>query len=112
MSVITTHVLDTAAGKPASGINAELFKKNKSEWDLIAKGKTNNNGRISDLLKPEILPSKGIYKMRFDTGSYFKKNKKRCFYPYVEIIFEINGKEHYHIPLLLSPYGYTTYRGS
>lgn len=112
MSRITTHVLDTSSGRPASGISIQLYVNITGRWKLTAEGKTNENGRIGDLLKQdEILPN-GIYKMKFETELYFKEKHIKSFYPYVEIIFQIDSDEHYHIPLLLSPYGYSTYRGS
>jgi len=112
MSSITSHVLDTSSGKPASDINICLYFLKDNSWESIAEGKTNNDGRITDLLKTDIKPEKGIYKMKFATGIYFKNQGLRNFYPYVEIIFEIDSDEHFHIPLLLSPFGYSTYRGS
>jgi len=112
MSAITTHVLDTSFGKPAAGINICLHFLKDNSWENIAEGITNNEGRITDLLNNDKIPEKGIYKMTFGTGNYFKDQGIKNFYPYIEIIFEIDSDEHYHIPLLLSPFGYSTYRGS
>ncbi len=112
MITITTHVLDTSSGKPASGIDIKLYLRKNEIWEFVAEGKTNDNGRIGDLIKSDVNLDAGIYKMKFETGSYFEERKVKCFYPFVEIIFELIEAEHYHIPLLLSPYGYTTYRGS
>jgi 5-hydroxyisourate hydrolase len=112
MSQITTHVLDTSSGRPAGGININLYGRENENWKFIAEGNTDDNGRLGDLLKPDGVLEKGIYKLKFETGLYFKEKKLKCFYPYVEIIFEIDTGEHYHIPLLLSPFGYTTYRGN
>jgi 5-hydroxyisourate hydrolase len=112
MSQITTHVLDTSIGKPAKGIEIKLFQKNNSDWKEIATGVTNSDGRITDLLEKGIIAEKGIYKINLGVGNYFKEKKIKNFYPYVEIIFEIDSDEHYHIPLLLNPFGYSTYRGS
>lgn len=112
MSQITTHVLDISSGKPASGISARLLMHKKDLWVEIATGNTNSDGRITDLLNENETLEPGEYKMYFDTGSYFEEKNLKKFYPYVEIIFEITDKTHYHIPLLLSPFGYTTYRGS
>jgi 5-hydroxyisourate hydrolase len=112
MSQITTHILDISNGKPASGITITLYVGENDAWTEIARGKTNEDGRISDLLSKNQLLQRGIYKLRFETKDYFDKNQVRTFYPYVEIIFDIQATEHYHVPLLLSPFGYSTYRGS
>ena len=112
MSQITTHILDTSIGKPASGITTTLYVGQNDEWTEIGRGKTNEDGRISDLLVKDRLLQRGIYKLRFETKDYFDKNQVPTFYPYVEIIFDIQATEHYHVPLLLNPFGYSTYRGS
>lgn len=113
MSRITTHILDTSAGRPAEGIEAELFVlSNIGKWEQLSSGQSDRDGRIKDLLTEEIKIQNGIYKMKFITKDYFKKNSIKSFYPFVEIVFEIDTEEHYHIPLLLSPFGYSTYRGS
>jgi 5-hydroxyisourate hydrolase len=108
--MITSHVLDTSIGKPAAGISVELFFQNGEHWNAIAKSQTNSDGRINEWLNEQ--PNAGIYKIRFDTKKYFEKKSVASFYPYVEIVFEVKVDEHYHIPLLLSPFGYSTYRGS
>ena len=112
MSPITTHVLDTSAGNPAPGVKIELYYSENQKWKNLAEGVTDKDGRIKDLLKENDKLKKGIYKMIFETGFYFSQKEMKCFYPYVEIVFEICDEEHFHIPLLLSPFGYTTYRGS
>jgi 5-hydroxyisourate hydrolase len=112
MSHITTHVLDTAKGKPAEGIKIILYRQQEQEWLPIANGITSKDGRIADLLEKENAPDPGLYKMEFFTKDYFDHAGLKSFYPLIPIIFEITSKEHYHIPLLLSPFGYTTYRGS
>ncbi|HMS66317.1 MAG TPA: hydroxyisourate hydrolase [Ignavibacteria bacterium] len=113
MSKITTHVLDTSRGKPAIGIRAILyFMKTNSGWGKIGEGITNTDGRITDLLQKNTIPEKGIYKINFETGKYFTEINVKGFYPFVEIVFEIDNEEHYHIPLLLGNFGYSTYRGS
>ena len=112
MSQITTHILDTTKGKPAAGITIVLYKGGNDEWTEIARGKTNRDGRIADLLPKEQLLQIGIYKLRFETKDYFDKDRIPTFYPYVEIVFDIQSNDHYHIPLLLNPFGYSTYRGS
>lgn len=113
MSPITTHVLDTALGMPGRGIGIHLYFKQGDTWKQLATGATNEDGRIADLLDNDYNLKKGIYKMHFKIGHYFNLQERPSFYPYVDIIFEIkSSQEHYHIPLLLSPFGYTTYRGS
>jgi len=113
MSQITTHVLDTSKGRPAAGISIELFCHMDNNWSSLAQGTTNTDGRIAGLLDDDVTLEAGIYRMHFNTGDYFKNKAEKAFYPYVEIVFELEGDgSHYHIPLLLSAYGYSTYRGS
>ncbi len=113
MSQITTHVLDTARGKPAEGISITLQRTSgNDQWETIASGVTNEDGRISDLLaKDDIMPT-GTYRMLFKTKNYFENQGVNSFYSSIPIVFKIHDDSHYHIPLLLSPYGYSTYRGS
>ena len=107
-SPITTHVLDTPQGKPSEGIEISLSLQNGSNWKELGKGVTNSDGRIANLLPDNHTLAKGVYKMLFNTGSY-----QNGFYPEVPVIFEITEPgQHYHVPLLLNPYGYSTYRGS
>ena len=112
MSQITTHVLDTSIGKPAQGISIQLEQNISGSWKKIAEGITNADGRISDLLPKEKIADSGIYRLIFDTASYFKMQNIKTFYPNVTIEFEITDATHYHVPLLLNPFGYSTYRGS
>ncbi len=113
MSQITTHVLDTAIGKPAEGIDLTLSQFIDNEWKLLGGGTTNSDGRVADLLTDDVVLKEGRYKVLFVTEAYFKRQKVDAFYPYADIVFDITGDgEHYHIPLLLSPFGYSTYRGS
>jgi 5-hydroxyisourate hydrolase len=113
MSQITTHVLDTSKGKPAEGINIALQKPlGENQWKDIVNGTTNSDGRIPDFLPSQTLLSPGIYRMYFDTKGYFDKEGIEGFYPYVHVVFEIQDTSHYHVPLLLNPFGYSTYRGS
>jgi 5-hydroxyisourate hydrolase len=112
MSQLTTHILDTTKGKPAKDVMITLYRNENDLWTEMVKGNTNKDGRIPDLLKKDVVLDKGLYKMRFETGSYFDIQGVATFYPYVEIVFDITSQEHYHIPLLLSPFGYSTYRGS
>jgi len=114
MSQITTHVLDTARGAPADGIKivlSRLASDNKS-WESIGSGTTNNDGRVPGLCSEEKLPA-GTYQMHFATADYLQKTSGSVFYPYADVVFNIGADgQHYHIPLLLSPYSYSTYRGS
>lgn len=112
MSRISTHILNTSTGKPAAGVNISLSYFKDGSWIDSGEDITDKDGRISSLLNENALIEKGVYKIKFMTGNYFKNNGLKFFYPYVEIIFEVDSDEHYHIPLLISPFGYTTYRGS
>ena len=104
MSHITTHVLDAALGKPAAGVPVALF----ASGELVAEGTTDADGRVADL-GPDLLPSGG-YTLVFDTAKYF--GVRPNFYTRVIIDFAITSTDHYHVPLLLSPFAYSTYRGS
>ena len=114
MGQITTHVLDTALGEPAAGIPVSLYENNSSNadgWVSVAKAITNEDGRAPDF-GPDKLAA-GTYRLRFDIEPYLKTKQQPVFYPYAEIVFCIDDSgDHYHIPLLLSPFGYSTYRGS
>ena len=112
MNKITTHILDISEGKPAQGVTATLEIKSEMGWEEIGTGITDDDGRIKDIGPDAMNPGKGLYRLRFDTASYFKKHHKNCFHPSVTIEFEITDGSHYHVPLLLSPFGYSTYRGS
>jgi 5-hydroxyisourate hydrolase len=116
MSPITTHVLDTAQGKPAANLTIALEKFIEADkWEKLSSGKTNKDGRIADLLSEDHSLKAGIYRMNFDTKSYFDQTQTKSFYPFAHVIFEIfegQEQEHFHVPLLLSPYGHSTYRGS
>ncbi len=113
MSQITTHILDTSLGSPAIGVGVELHQQIKNQWQKIGSGKTDADGRVPDLISDnEVLPG-GIYKLHFNTGEYSDRTQTTVFYPFVEITFQIaDDGQHYHIPLLLNPFGYSTYRGS
>ncbi len=112
MSQLTTHILDTTSGLPARGVSVVLFRQQNGNWQEITKGVTNDDGRIPDLLKEDMVLQNDTYKMRFETKDYFNKQNRTGFYPFIEIIFSVTTAGHYHIPLLLSPFGYSTYRGS
>jgi 5-hydroxyisourate hydrolase len=114
MSAITTHVLDTSRGQPASGVPVALeFHAAESDWTLIGKGVTDADGRVKDLLPQGHVLGEGVYRLTFDTGTYFATRGVQSFYLSVVIDFNVrDAGQHYHVPLLLSPYGYSTYRGS
>ena len=113
-SPITTHVLDTANGVPAQGIPITLeIQTDGGDWTEVASGVTDDDGRISDWLSGDERPEPGVYRAIFDVESYFDDGSDQVFYSEIPIVFHLNEpEEHYHVPLLLSPYGYTTYRGS
>ena len=113
MSQITTHILDIALGVPAQNVPIALSVREGEIWREIGSGRTNDEGRIADLCgADETLPA-GTYRMHFDTASYFEACEQGVFYPWVDVVFNIGGDgQHYHIPLLLSPFGHSTYRGS
>ncbi len=114
MSRISTHVLDTASGKPASGVPVRLQRQNSSgEWSTVSSARTDQDGRCSELLPEGASLTAGAYRLTFDTASYFAACGVDGLYPAVEILFRVrSGETHFHIPLLLSPNGFTTYRGS
>ena len=121
MSTISTHILDTALGRPAANVRVSLEKVHVAESSAagvgvststsIGSGTTDLNGRIAGLSDMAIEP--GMYRLRFDTSDYFSESERPVFYPEVIVTFRIDAAdEHFHIPLLLSPFGYSTYRGS
>ena len=113
MSAITTHVLDTMRGLPAMGIPVLLERAGDAGMETIAGGITDADGRIRDLLDEGAALEPGTYRLSFDTGAYFTATAVEGFYPEVSVVFSVReGETHYHVPLLLSPYGYSTYRGS
>lgn len=112
MSQLTTHILDTSSGIPAAGIAVTLFVLHEKEWLLLAAGITNSDGRVNNLWEAGAHLPHGLYKLHFDTQEYFERNFTTTFFPFVEIAFYINSTAHYHVPLLLSPFAYSTYRGS
>ena len=109
MSQITTHALDLSRGKPAANLPVILSQRSGDDWRQIGSGVTDADGRVADLLAADATLAAGEYKLTFVTADYFAA----CFYPQVEIVFRVAGDgQHYHVPLLLSPFGYSTYRGS
>ena len=114
MSQITTHVLDTATGTPAKGIQIEFERLDADGVpEPLGRGVTNSDGRVTDLLQEGDILSAGTYRMVFFTGAYLADRVEIPFYPKIKIECTLSGDgQHYHIPLLLSPFGYSTYRGS
>ena len=114
MNRISTHVLDVAQGKPAKDVPVRLDRQESSgEWRVLASSRTDGDGRCPQLLPEDEVLSAGTYRLAFDTATYYRHQKSEGLYPVVEITFEAReGQSHFHIPLLLSPNGYTTYRGS
>jgi 5-hydroxyisourate hydrolase len=113
MSHITTHVLDVSLGRPAASVPIILEAQSPAgEWAEAARGTTDADGRLREWPAAKALPA-GIFRLTFDTRAYFAARKITSLYPHVVIEFEVrDAQEHYHIPLLLSPFGYSTYRGS
>jgi 5-hydroxyisourate hydrolase len=112
-SPITTHVLDLGTGRPAAGVDVVLEAEQGGSWVRLAHGTTNSDGRIEGLLEPGSRVATGRYRLDFATGAYFATRGEACFYPLVAITFEVTDVgAHHHVPLLLSPFGYSTYRGS
>jgi 5-hydroxyisourate hydrolase len=113
MSTLSTHVLDTQSGRPAAGVPITLEFQSAEGWRELTRGTTNADGRVRDFLPTGTRLEPGVYRMTFHTGEYFRAHGLRGFYPYVSVVFELTApEEHYHVPLLLSPFGYSTYRGS
>lgn len=111
VSHITTHVLDTTRGLPATGVEVELAGLTAGQWHRLASATTDAQGRAKDL-GPGQLPS-GTYRLRFNTGAYFAGIGAETFFPEVSLTFTLDAAQgHYHVPLLLSPFAFSTYRGS
>jgi 5-hydroxyisourate hydrolase len=108
MSAITTHILDTSIGQPARNVAVALENAN---GEVVGRGRTDQDGRVRDLLSTPL--QTGRYRISFDVEAYFEASGRHGFYPVVHIDFEVSdAAQHYHVPLLISPFGYSTYRGS
>lgn len=111
---LSSHILDIHKGQPATGVKIALSRLEADHsWQLLDERATDSNGRVKDFL--EKLPgtsSQGIYKLTYFVGPYFEAQKQESFYPFIEVVFEIKDDNHYHVPITLSPYGYSTYRGN
>lgn len=113
MSGITTHILDTSIGRPAAGVKVRLHGWNRAEWELLGEGFTDADGRLRTLLASDHTLTAGRYRLVFETAAYFHARAVASFYPEVSVVFEVtDASQHFHVPLLLNPFGYSTYRGS
>src|SRR5260370_4468912 len=101
-----------AGGRPGGGVWVSLARRPGGGWAELATTGGDTNGRVANLLPGDLKSPAGTYRLRFDTGAYFAALGVAPFHPFVEIVFEIRDAEQYHVPLLVSPFGYTTYRGS
>lgn len=109
---ISTHVLDTAAGRPASAVSIQLLRQQGSTWIEVFRGETNDDGRVPSMVPATSVPP-GAYRLTFDAGDYFQRRNVESFYTTITIDFVVrDASVHYHVPLLVSPFGYSTYRGS
>ena len=111
MTRISTHVLDTSEGHPAVGVAVRLEMPTGKGWTTIASGVTDREGRIANLTEGKDHGA-GTFRLQFAVGDYFAARQIFSFYPVIEVTFTVMTGEHYHVPLLLSPFGYSTYRGS
>ena len=113
MSAITTHVLDTSRGRPAGGVPVTLEVRDSDAWRHVGGGVTDADGRLRTLMEDGLQLSPGVYRLVFETATYFRDIGLNTFYPRVVVEFVvIEGELHYHVPLLVSPFGYSTYRGT
>ena len=114
MATISTHVLDTSRGRPAAGIEISLERLNAGEgWSALSQAVTDDDGRVKQFVLAEPNLGAGTYRLVFSVERYFEELRQQSFYPEVTVTFLIEaGAEHYHVPLLISPFGYSTYRGS
>jgi 5-hydroxyisourate hydrolase len=114
MSRVSTHILDTGRGAPASDVPVQLERQEApGNWRLLGSARTNRDGRCSDLVGEGTSLPAGLYRLTFDTASYYAAQKTEGLYPVVQVTFDVkDGETYFHIPLLLTQNGYTTYRGS
>ena len=110
---ISTHVLDTSRSRPAAAVAVQLLRQQDRNWIEVSRGETTADGRIASLLSGAAAHETGTYRLTFDVGAYFQRQGIAAFYGIITIDFLVrDGEPHYHVPLLVSPYGYSTYRGS
>lgn len=113
MSGITTHVLDTSRGRPASGMPVVLEIRSETGWREVGRAETDRDGRARQFLPEGVPLAEGVYRLTFGVEIYFQGQGVEGFYPEASIVFHVrDAAQHYHVPLLLSPFGYSTYRGS
>jgi 5-hydroxyisourate hydrolase len=113
VSGISTHILDTSRGLPATGVPVQLEVRDGPGWRAVNGASTDVDGRIKALLPVGTSLAAGVYRLRFETGAYFGGLGVKAFFPVVEVVFEVaDATRHHHVPLLLSPFGYSTYRGT
>ena len=111
-SPITTHILDVSLGKPAADVAVRLARAEGDVFTEMARGTTDTDGRVTTLLAPGSL-TRGTYRLSFEVGAYFHKLGQKSFYPFAQITFLVeDASQHFHVPLLLQPFGFSTYRGS
>lgn len=110
---LSSHILDITRGKPASNVKISLYKQHTDgKWLMVEEKLTDENGRVKDFLKEDGTEHDGIYKLVYHVKPYFDLLGQETFYPFIEVVFELKGRTHYHVPITLSPYGYSTYRGN
>jgi 5-hydroxyisourate hydrolase len=113
MSWLTTHVLDTARGRPAADVAIVCERRQGDAFCEVARGTTDADGRLQSLFPAKAPVADGVFRLTFDTAAYFARQGVESFFPQVQITFNVDAHEgHYHVPLLISPFGYSTYRGS
>jgi 5-hydroxyisourate hydrolase len=111
--MITTHILDLSSGKPATGVRVALQRLEDGRRTTVGAGVTDADGRLRDLVPKATKLDAGTFELTFETGTYFVTNGVQPFHPLVRVVLQItDAAQHYHVPLLISPYGYTTYRGT
>ena len=110
MNAITTHVLDLSSGLPAAGVAVRLERAEGERWAEQGRARTDADGRVRDGFGA--LLATGRYRLSFATGEYFAARGVKSFHPEIDVVFDIVELKHHHVPLLLSPFGYSTYRGS
>lgn len=111
---LSSHILDINTGRPAQGVKIVLSKlSGENNWSVMEERITDGNGRVKDFLEKRTgADNRGVYKLTYYVATYFESQAQDTFYPFIDVVFEIKDDSHYHVPITLSPYGYSTYRGS